>query len=96
MGKILGAVGVAFAATALVVSIPAGLDALSGWVNPPKKIEPIGEGEYSPERLAECRAAARTNSGKAKLCEPDWPGGMPWSEYQRRQKLVSGQPTAQP
>ena len=96
MGKITGAVGVAFAAAVLVVSIPAGFDALSGWVNPPKKIEPLGEGEYSPERLAECRAAGRTNSGRAKLCEPDWPGGMPWSEYQRRQKLVSGQPTAQP
>lgn len=96
MSKFLGALGVTFGTAAIIACIPAGLEIVSGLVNPPKYVQPLGDHEYSPERLAECRSAARTNSGKAKLCEPDWPGGMPWSEYQQRQKLVSGQPNAQP
>lgn len=96
MGKILGAVGVTFGTAAIIACIPAGLELVSGLVNPPKYVEPLNSSEYSPERLAECAAAAKANPGQAKLCEPDWPGGMPWSEYQRRQKLAGSQPTAQP
>lgn len=93
MSKFLGALGVTFGTAAIIACIPAGLEIVSGLVNPPKYVQPLGDHEYSPERLAEC-AAAR-NAGKAKICEPDWPGGMPWSEYQRRQKLVSSHPTGQ-
>ncbi len=95
MGKILGGIAAVFGAGAIIACIPAGLELVSKRVNPPKYVQPLSEGEYSPERLAEC-AAERKKSKKARLCEPDWPGGMPWSEYQRRQKLVSSQPNAQP
>lgn len=96
MAKIFTVVGTTFAAGAIIACIPAGLEAISGLVNPPKYVQPLGENEYSPERLAQCRAAATQSPQKAGLCEPDWPGGMPWSEYQRRQKLAGSQTNARP